>query len=450
MEICHLSRPWSFLSHTSLDSWPLEYTLRAFIRHPSIDTFSPKHTSQRPHFELQPTLTTFHTKGPPLRLVATACSLALIGSLISLAVFLLLWTSKIPPTKAPVGAALSETTVLRIHDMASRQPYLMPPPDGGDDGTFTFLPFADNSRKQSLFMFWLVFLVVAGVAAYYFRPVWLPAVLRHIAEQNNRLSWTGTIFLSVVLAKLTARFLAFAFFLVPVIKSTILWIKWMAITIFVKPATTAHSAHLEVARIAHCISHWYLGIPLNRPLPERVDRSITQVSSVVSVVAGYRLISSRVARNYALIIKSMIQRPLEVGHIYLSLRHADFLTNRFQTWGWWATKHILRFSLGELSLRSISWLKLSALTAPSLVICAYAIYKYNQVIVPPRTVLQVALDPIHRELYEQRIGAHKRDVKLAEITRKQDVVLAEITLLLQTLGQRAVNADLGSAQDAPP
>ncbi|KAJ6591672.1 hypothetical protein DFH09DRAFT_1137659 [Mycena vulgaris] len=441
MDICHLHLSRSLIAaHTSLHSWPLENALRAFIGQPYIahTHIATKHTWPWPMYpELKPTLTSLYAPGPTPRLVATACSVALIGSLVSLALFLFVWRSATSLPK-PERAALSENAILRIHKMASRQPYPMPPDDGGDGATFPALPFARNPRKQSLFIFLLFLLLVAGTAAYFLSPFWLGAVSRHVSEQHNKVSWALTVVLSTILVNISDRFLQFAFFLVPPIRSIIQASIWMVVTVLFKPAATAHSAHLQSARIAHYLSHRCFGIPLNRPLPARVDRSTTLVSSAVSAVGGYRLVSSRVARNYMLILKAMVQEPLELVQIYSSVKDARlFPTNIFQSWAWWATKHLLTFILGELSWRSISRPKLFVLLAPTLSICSYGIYKYNQVTVPPRSYLQLSLDPIHHELQRQA-------VEQADMKRILHVEQTDMKRILQRLDQLFANLDQGS------
>ncbi|KAJ7449619.1 hypothetical protein FB451DRAFT_1287476 [Mycena latifolia] len=427
MDICYFPLSWSFAARTSLDSWPpLENVFRAFIGHTSIGSFQPKRTWTTPiHIDLTPTLTSLHDPCPTLRLVATACTITIIGSLVSLAVFLFVWRSVNSPTKAE-RAILSETAILRIHEMASRQPYPMPPDDGGGDGTLPALPFAQNPRRQSLFIFWIFFLLVAGAATYFLSPFWTIPVSRHIAQQHNKLAWTLALVLSVVFANIADRFCQFAFFLVPPVRSAIQAAIWVAITLFFKPAATAHSASVQVTRMANYLSHWYLGIPLGRPLPERVHRSSTFLSSAVTAVGGYHLVSGRVARNYMLILKLMVQEARRLVHLYFSLQDAPIPTTHFRSWAWWGTKHILTFILGELSWRSISWSRLSILLGPTLTICSYNIYKYNQNIVPPRSHLQLALDPIRHELQRQAVGQ------------------ADLKRLLQKLDQRLANADLGS------
>ncbi|KAJ7672667.1 hypothetical protein B0H17DRAFT_1084176 [Mycena rosella] len=404
MATCHLPLSWSLIAaHTSLASWPLENALRAFIGHPSIASFPPKQTWAGPTgLQLMPTLTSLHDPGPTLRLVATAWSAVIIASLVCK-----------PPTK-PEGAVLSETTILRIHEMASRQPYPMPPDDGGDEGAILALPFAQNPRKQSLFIFWLFLLLVAGAAAYFFSPLWMAVVSRHIAEQHGKLSWAVILISSTILANISDPFCQFGFFLWSAIRLSIETAIWTAVTLLFKPVATAHSASQQVMRIAHYLSRWYLRIPLDLPLPQDVDRSTTLMSSAVSVVGGYHLIGGRVARTYMLVLKSMVEQPVKLVHLYSSLRDAYapiVPTHHFQSWAWWAIKHILAFMLGELSWRSISWSKLF--------------------IIPPRSHLQLAIDPIQRE------------------QRRQAVEQADIKRLVQKL---VANAGLGSgtsASDSP-
>ncbi|KAJ7733241.1 hypothetical protein DFH07DRAFT_845847 [Mycena maculata] len=422
MDVCHPPVFWSPLAHTSRDAWPLEYALRAFVGRWSTASFSLEEASTWPtHIGLKPTLTSFHVTRPALHLVATACSVAIIASLTSLALFLLVWKFQNPPSK-PEVAVLSERAVLRIHDMASRQPYPMPPDDGGD-GIFPVLPFAKNPRKQSLFIFWLFLLVFGCVVAYVLSPLWVIVVSSYVADNHSRLSWTLTLVLSAVLANISVQFLQFVFFVWPPIKSTIQWANWMVFISF-KSAYTAHSAYLRGIQIAQYLSHRCLGVPLDHPLPRPIDRLAIFIAGVVSAVGGYHLISSRVARNYMLILKSIIQAPQRLGHIYFSLRQAPiFPTHHFQNWAWWAAKRILTYILGELSWRSISWPKLFVLLGPTLVVCVYGIYKYNQVIVPPRSSLQLALDPIHGE------------------QRRQAIELAEIYRILKNLDQQFANAD---------
>jgi hypothetical protein len=312
-------------------------------------------------------------------------------------------------SQKPERAVLSEETVLRIHEMASHQPYPMPP-DGGGGGTFSGLPF-DQNHKKSLFIFWLFFLAIAGAAAYYLSPFWLDVVSRHVTDQHSRLSWALTFVLSAVLANMSDRFLQFVFFLVPPIRSFIQGATWMLVTLYLKPATTAHSAYGQVMKMANRLSHWCFGIPLPLLLPARVDRSTTLMANAVSVVSGYHLINSRIARNYMLILKSLVQEPLHLRHAYFALRDAPiFPTIYFQSWTWWAMNHILRFILGELSWRSISWLKLfvrhsyfvsrilpkltplKVLLAPTAIIWSYSIYKYNRVVRPLRSLDALPLD----------------------------------------------------------
>ncbi|KAJ7355367.1 hypothetical protein DFH08DRAFT_852300 [Mycena albidolilacea] len=411
MDSCDLPRSW-----LPLLSWPLEYAVHAFDQS-RFTVYSPKHTlTWTAHIQTKPTVTSFYVLSPTLYALATACSLAVIGSLTSLAVFLFIWWSRHPPPKHV--AALSPSTVLRIHEIASRQPYHMPPDGDGDPGSFAALPFARSPRKQSLFIFWLLFLVIAGILAYVLRPLWHAAVSSYIVEKHATLSWTFTFVLSVVLANICGRFLQFAFFLVPITRSTIQWTEWIVVVIAVKPAVTITDAYLEVARITQYLSHWYLGIPLNLALPGPIDRSSALVSSAVSAVGGYHLISSRVARNYTLILKSMVQGPLNLFDFYVSLRRSPlFPTPHFRTWAWWAVKHLLRFTLGELSWTSISYPKVFVLLTPALVICAYRIYKYNQVIMPPRTALQIAVDRIDSRLNRYETSSRRRDVEVADIKR---------------------------------
>ncbi|KAJ7504482.1 hypothetical protein B0H11DRAFT_519833 [Mycena galericulata] len=402
MNICGLPLSWPSLIHTSLEAWPIEYALPAFVRRPLIASSPPKVAST--HVELKPTLTSFHVLGPTLHLVATACSLAIIVGLTSLALLLLLWSRRPEnPTPKP-GGVLSERAVLRIYEIASRQPYPMPPDDGGGDDTFPALPFANNARKQSLFIFWLFLLVVGCAIAYALSPIWFAVVASFVADKRSRLSWTLTLILSAILANISGQFLRFAFILWAVMKSTIQWAKWMVLMISVEPAVTAHSAYLQVTRIAHYLSHWCFGSPLDQPLPQHIDRSATFMSFVASALGGYHLISSRVVRNYMVILKSIIHGSRKLGHLYFSWRQAPiFPTNYFQYWAWWVTKYVLTFSLGELSWTSISWPKLLMLLGPTIILCAHGIYKYNQVIVPPRSHLQLALDPISREQRRQAI-----------------------------------------------
>ncbi|KAF8216395.1 hypothetical protein K438DRAFT_1953344 [Mycena galopus ATCC 62051] len=404
MDICGPPRVWSSL----VRPWPL---LHAFDQ-------SRKDTSTRSDRIRIPGATTtgFHVLAPTFRTVATAYALVAVGALVSLAL-LFLWRSRHPPPK-PQIAALSESTVLRIYEIASRQPYQMAPDGDDDPGTFAALPFARNPRKQSLFIFWFLFLLVAGMVVYFLRPFWLAAVSEYMVEKHAKISWTVTVILSVILGMISGRFLQFVFFFVPIIKSTFQWISWIVLTVAVNPAVTASSAYMQVTQISQYLSHWYLGIPFDHALSARAERSTMLVSNAISAAAGYHLISSRVARNYTLILKSLVQGPLDLFNSYVSLRHAPFLpTNRFQIWAWWAMRHSLRLSLGELSWASISYPKLSVLLTPALTICAYSIYKYNQAIIPPRSAIQLALNRLHGRLYRQEISSQRRDVEIAEIKR---------------------------------
>ncbi|KAJ7634101.1 hypothetical protein DFH06DRAFT_678144 [Mycena polygramma] len=440
MEICGPPHSWSLLGHTS---WPLEYALRVFDHSLPHTVYSPKHTSVWPsRIQIKSTPTNFYVLAPNFRVVATACSLAIIGSLIVLGVSVAVWAQY--PKPKPQTAALSESTVLRIHDLASRQPYHMPPDDDGDPETFSALPFAENPRKQSLLIFWLVLLLVVGVIAWFLRPLWHVAVSSYVAEKHATLSWGLTLFLSAVMANISGGFLQFAFSLVPIIKSTIHWTKWFAIMISVEPPAAVRSAYWHITRTAQYLSHWYFGIPHDHALPDPLERSATVVSTAVSVVGGYHLISSRIARNYTLLLKSLAQWPLNLFNLYLSLRKAPILapTNLFQSWGWWAARHLLIFSVGELSLSTISWPKLTVLLAPTLIICAYNIYKYNQVIILPRSALQLAFDSLERKLYRQEISAHRQNIELVEIKR-----------IVQNIDMRfaaALPVAQAQAQDPPP
>ncbi|KAJ7180563.1 hypothetical protein C8R46DRAFT_1318554 [Mycena filopes] len=408
MNLCHLPRSWTLLVHT----WSLEHALWASHPNPFVG-YPPRHTSTWPP-QIKPTMTEFREE-PPSNVVATACSLAIIGGLVTLVASLAFWSSQRPPPPKLPPAALSEATVLRIHDMASRQPYpQMPPDDGGDPGTFTALPFSKHPRKQSLFLFWFCFLLLAGAVAYFLSPFWVGAVSTYVTEKYSVLSWIVTIFLSVALANISGQLLQFVFFLLPGIRSAVRCIHYVVLMISVKPASTAHAFYLRLTQIAQYLSRWYLGIPVGIPLPPRVDRSTTLVSGAVSAVGGYRLISSRAARNYTVILKALFRGPLNLWNLYVSLRFAPiFPTGHFQHWARWAAKHILRFALG----RTISVSKLFVLLGPTLVICAYIIYRYNQVVIPPRSQLQLALDPIHRQLYQQQILSQRQDIALGEINR---------------------------------
>ncbi|KAJ7252705.1 hypothetical protein B0H12DRAFT_1117441 [Mycena haematopus] len=420
MVITRLPHAWSVW----VQSWAHEYAHSAFD-HCQFMANSLKHTSTRP-VRIQnmpgPSLTGCHVLASTFPEVATACSLAIIGTLISMAVFLFLWNTQHRPPK-PQVAALSESTVLQIYDMASRQPYQMPPDGDGDPGTFPVLPFARNPRKQSVFVFWLLFLVIAGAVAYV-------AVSSFIVEKHATLSWTFALVLSMVLANISGRFLQFAFFLTPIIRSTIQWAHWILVIVAVEPAATANSAYLQVTRITQALSHWYFGIPHNLALPERIERSTTLISSAVSAAAGYHLISSRVARNYTLVLKSIVKESLGLLDFYVSLRHAPFFpTHHFQIWSWWTMKHTLRFILGELSWASISYLKLFVLLTPTFIICAYRIYQYNQVIIPP---IQLEFKRLNGRLDRQEVSFRRRDVEVAEIKR-----------ILQNIDQRFANFGAG-------
>ncbi|KAJ7043516.1 hypothetical protein C8F04DRAFT_1072339 [Mycena alexandri] len=424
MSVCGFPRPWSLLVH----AWSLEHGLRAFDSNPSVG-YSSKHRSTWPP-HIKPTLTELQD-GPTFH-VATACSLAIVVSLVTLVAFLVLWRSQRSPPKLQ-PAVLSEATVLRIHDMASRQPYQMPPDGGGDPGTFAALPFSENPRKQSLFLFWLCFLLVAGAAAYFFSTFWVDAVSTYVTQKYSTLSWIVTLILSVVLANVSGQFLKFMFFLVPAIRSTIQCIHWIGVMMAVRPALAAHTSYLRVTQVAQYLSRWYFGIPVGLPLPERVGRSTVLVSGAVSAVGGYHLISSRVARNYTVLLKALFRGPLNLFDFYISLRTAQELpTTHFQIWAKCAVKHLLRFALGELTWRTVSRPKLFVLVGPTLIICTYIIYRYNQVVVPPRSQLQVALDPIYRKLYQQQI-----------LSQRQDIALGEINRILQNIDRQFTNANLG-------
>ncbi|KAJ7155507.1 hypothetical protein C8R43DRAFT_1000192 [Mycena crocata] len=214
----------------------------------------------------------------------------------------------------------------------------------------------------------------------------------------------------------------------------------MAVTVLVKPATTAQAVHVQATRSANFLSHWYFGIPHNDPLPAGIDRSNTVISTLVTALGGYHLLSSRVARSYMVILKSILHGFLDVGQIYVALRHAPISpTIRFQNWAWWATKHILKFILGDSGSTSTSWLKLFVLVTPMLVVWIYCIYKYNQVTTPPRSWLQVALDPIHNDLYHQQIWSQRQAVELVEMKR-----------ILLKLDQRLATANQGTVPPPPP
>ncbi|KAJ6518702.1 hypothetical protein C8R45DRAFT_3039 [Mycena sanguinolenta] len=423
MVIAALPRAWSVL----VQSWPLEYAYLA-LAHSRFGVDSLKHTSTqlaRIQNISGPSLTGCHVLAPAFHAVATACSLAITGTLISLAVFLFLWNLRRPPPK-PQVATLSESTVLRIYDMASRQPFQMPPDGDGDPGTFPVLPFARNPRKQSLFIFWLLFLIIAGAVAYVLSPFWQVAAASFIEEKRAALSWTFTLILSVVLAIISGPFLQFALSLAPIIWSIIRFTYWTITMIAVQPAATANSAYRQVTRSAQYLSNWYFGIPRNLALPERIEHSTTLISSAVSAATGYHLINSRVARNYTLILRSMVQRASDLSNFYVSLRDAPFSpTPHFQIWAWWAVKHSLRFSLGELSWASISYPKLFVLLTPSLIICACGIYQYNQVIISP---IQRQFDRLHSRLTRHEVASRRRDVEVAEIKR-----------ILQNIDQQFVN-----------
>ncbi|KAJ6493657.1 hypothetical protein C8R47DRAFT_416061 [Mycena vitilis] len=415
MEICGPPDSWSLLAHTS---WPLEYALRVFELSLPPTVRAPKHTSVWPsRIQIKSTPTNFYVLAPTFRVAATACSLAIIGSLVVLVVCVAIWTQSLEPK--PQTAALSESTVLRIHDLASRQPFNMPPDDDGDPGTFSALPFAENPRKQNLLIFWLALLLAVGVMAWFLRPVWQVPVSSYVAEKHATLSWGLTLFLSAVMANISGGFLQFAFSLVPITKSTIHWAKWFVIMVSVEPPAAVRSAYWRITRAAQYLLHWYFGIPHDHALPDPLERSATVVSTAVSVLGGYHLISSRIARNYTVLFKSLSQWPLNLFGLYVSLRQAPILapTNLFQSWGWWAARHLLIFSVGELSLWTISWSKLTVLLTPTLIICAYNIYKYNQVIIPPRSALQLAFDSLERKLYRQEISAHRQNIELVEIKR---------------------------------
>ncbi|KAJ7077846.1 hypothetical protein B0H15DRAFT_555940 [Mycena belliarum] len=410
MDICGPPLPRAFMSGHTSKSWALESALRALIR--QRPTFPEGHAwtqSMHSDSDLKPTLTSLHDPGPTLRAVATAYSIAIIVSLVAL---LLIWKCASSPTESK-DAALSEATILRIHEIASRQPYPGPPDDeDGEPGTFPALPFFQNPRRQGLFIFWLFFLLVTGAAAYLLSPFWAPPVSRHITEQHNKLAWMLTLCLSVVLANISDRFCHFAFFLVPPVKLTIHAAAWIVVTLVFEPVVFGHSASLQIRRIARYLAHLYLRIPLDFPLPTPVDRLTTLVSGAVSALGGYHLISSRVARNYMFISKSLIsQATQKLVHTQTSLGEAAIPTIYYQSWARWVTRYLLNFILarGQLSWNKVSWLKLSVLLGPALILCSYNIYKYNQIVVRPRSQLQLALDPIHQELRRQAVG--QADVK---------------------------------------
>ncbi|KAK7030702.1 hypothetical protein R3P38DRAFT_868834 [Favolaschia claudopus] len=407
-------------------------------------SISPKHTTWPTAVRDEPTPTYPARVIATISTVAISCSLLTIIGVLSLTVLLLTWRPRTPKPH-PAPAALSEATVLRIYDLASRQPYPMPPDDDGDPDTIPVLPFARNPRKQSLFLFWLLFLLIAGAVAHVLAPLWQPALTTYIVEKHATLSWTFTFFLSAILVNISGQFLQFIFALIPITKGFIEWVTWTVFVMAIQPSVTAYSTYMYVRRATEYLSRWYFAIPLDQIMPERTGRSAAIVSSAFSAVGGYRLASSRVARNYALVLKSMVQGPLDLFNVYVSLKDVPiFPTSHFQTWARWSMAHVLRFTLGELTWTTVSYRKLFVLVFPSLVICAYHIYKYNQVIVPPRSALQVAFDRLHSRLYKHEIASQRRDVEVAEIKLLLKGLDAKFTNF-STMGRSA-----GSAEEMAP
>ncbi|KAJ6621383.1 hypothetical protein B0H10DRAFT_1003992 [Mycena sp. CBHHK59/15] len=245
------------------------------------------------------------------------------------------------------------------------------------------------------------------------------------------MAWASAFIVAYVLVRISDQLHAIGRFSLSVTLSLLKWAKWAVIAMSVNPVATARAAYLQGTQILLYLAHWYSKIPINQPLPARIDRSITVTSVALSALCGYHLVTSRVSRMYMLNLKAAIQGLKALGQVYIVMRHAPiFPTNHFQSWAWWAMKFLLRFILGDFTWSSISWDKLFVMLAPTAV---FRIYRYLQVIPPPpRTALQLALDPIERKLSQQQIWSQQQSAVLVElhhVLRKLDMRLAGLKRL---------------------
>ncbi|KAJ7623296.1 hypothetical protein FB45DRAFT_925195, partial [Roridomyces roridus] len=369
--------------------WPLEFLLLGFPPQSNVRKDASFYAWPS-HAFLEPTSTSFHVPRPTFHLVAISCSATFVAGLLACALLLRKLNRYL---HKPAPAVLSKETIRRIHKTAFRAPFLIPDDDGGGDDTFPALPFAKDPIKQSLFIFWLFVLAIGCLLLYILRAYWVPALYKRVASEHRRLSWTLTLILSAVLANLSAQFMRFIFFIWPIFHSALMTAQWAVFTLCLDPP---FAAHLRVTRV---------------PLPRLVDRSAALVSSTISALCGYRLISSRVARIYMLALKSLlVEFPQRVARTYATVAKTSSFP---MSWGWWLTSQILVFVLRGDS----SWTrpKLVTLVGPSLLVCGHALYKYNRVVVPPRTALQLALEPIlqtQRRLAVETAEIHRILIKM--------------------------------------
>ncbi|KAJ7224358.1 hypothetical protein GGX14DRAFT_425346 [Mycena pura] len=300
--------------------------------------------------------------------------------------------------------------------MASRQPYRMPLDGGGDPETFPALPFAGSPRKQSLFICWLFFLLAAAAVAYVLSPFWVVVLSSLLVQKRNSLQWILILLMSAALMNISAPFLQFVFVLAAILRASVKWTRWILFELLSKPVTTTNAAYLQISHITHYFAHQLFGIQSSdHPFHRRLEQCVALASSTMSAAGGYHLINSRVARNYTVILKSGFEGLVQIFDLCASLRHTSFLpTSYFQSWAWWATAHILEFALGGLSWQWTSWSKLFVLLGPTLLVCLYQIYQYIQVIVPPRSKLDIAVDSIRQT---QQMLFQRQAVEQAEWNR---------------------------------
>ncbi|KAJ7066716.1 hypothetical protein C8F01DRAFT_714354 [Mycena amicta] len=332
------------------------------------------------------------------------------------------------------NAALSEQTVLRIHALTARQPYRMP--DSGDDpDTFPALPFSSSPKKQSLFIFWLFVLLLLAGLLYAFRAAWVATLASYVTEKRNSLSWTLTVVVSVALAKIAAPFTRFVLAVVPIVGAGLQWTKY-TVLLSMQPATFLRDMYMWTTYLLHRL------LP-GLPLQTQVDKLFSFVSSILTVLGGYRLAAARVARTHTLALR-WATRSLEV---YTTIQTAPYLPLvHFRTWGWTTIKHVLVFSLEGTSWNSISPQKFSVMLAPALVLVLYEIYRYCTHI-PPRSPFEIALDPIRLALDQQKATLDRQQILFQRLAVEQaDFKLA----LMQNLDKQFATLSTNLAVAALP
>ncbi|KAF7309719.1 hypothetical protein MIND_00343700 [Mycena indigotica] len=314
--------------------------------------------------------------------------------------------------KPTLNGTLSEATVLRIHALAAHQPHRLPDSDGDPDDTIPALPFSKSPRKQSLLIFWLLALFLVGMLAYIFRVTWAATLSSFIAEKRHSLSWTLTITISILLAKIAGPLTRFVLVFVPIANAIAQWGKYAFVLLSVRPVALLQPLYMASTRVVH---HNFPNLTVDHPIQTQIDKLFALASSVLSVLGGYRLAAARVARNHTTAIKWTTHSFDSFFQLktwpYLPLEQMRSLTATI-------IRHVLAFSLGGTTWASSSRHKLYAMLGPALLVTLNEVYYYCTY-TPPRTEFEIALDPVRMALQSQKSTLDRQQILFQRLAVEQ-------------------------------